>query len=222
MSWFVWLFTKLFCDVGWFCHFYHPLLPRFTFDIFMVQQKKMGNYQNQEMKLPQFQNIRWRDIPFHGFQMVNRTVGTVDSCISICLTSLVFTGQPDMFFRWPVRRFRKRESRHSFSVENGKKPLRSTRMNSVSTLAFFKPSLYEFVLRFFFSNPWKILEDPWICGKLKWSHFPTQCTNLAGRCFSRCGLNAFHGGAGGTRRGHPLSWQVLPSKLMCTWWCLMM
>lgn len=128
----------------------------------------------------------------------------------------------DMFFRWPVRRFRTRESRHSFSVENGKKPLRSTRMNSVSTLAFFKPSLYEFVLRFFFSNPWKILEDPWICGKLKWSHFPTQCTNLAGRCFSRCGLNAFHGGAGGTRRGHPLSWQVLPSKLMCTWWCLMM
>lgn len=161
MSWFVWLFTKLFCDVGWFCHFYHPLLPRFTFDIFMVQQKKMGNYQNQEMKLPQFQNIRWRDIPFHGFQMVNRTVGTVDSCISICLTSLVFTGQPDMFFRWPVRRFRKRESRHSFSVENGKKPLRSTRMNSVSTLAFFKPSLYEFVLRFFFQilgRSWKILE----------------------------------------------------------------
>ena len=35
------------------------------------------------------------------------------------------------------------------------KPRRSTLMNSVSTLAFLQPSLYEFVLRFFF----KSLED---------------------------------------------------------------
>lgn len=36
------------------------------------------------------------------------------------------------------------------------KPRRSTLMNSVSTLAFLQPSLYEFVLRFFF---FKSLED---------------------------------------------------------------
>ena len=45
---------------------------------------------------------------------------------------------------------------HSFSVENGKKPLRSTRMNSVSTLAFFKAfPLWIYFKIFFF----KSLED---------------------------------------------------------------
>lgn len=90
--------------------------------------------------------------------MINRTVGTVEMHFNL----------PDFLGFYGATRHVEVASKevskkrgHSFSVENGKKPLRSTRMNSVSTLAFFKPSLYEFVLRFFFQilgRSWKILE----------------------------------------------------------------
>lgn len=90
--------------------------------------------------------------------MINRTVGTVEMHFNLP-DFLGFYGATRHVFQVASKEVSKKRG-HSFSVENGKKPLRSTRMNSVSTLAFFKPSLYEFVLRFFFSNPWKILEDP--------------------------------------------------------------